>query len=124
MVRWVRLLDFANGPTTMADDREKLAPAALLRRVACAEALTNAGFPISAKTLASMATRGGGPPYRTFGRVVLYRWSEALGWAEGRLTPPRSSTSETPRHVPAADPRVTRWGNPTLPSTNKVADGR
>lgn len=69
-------------------------PGALLQRSACAQALTEAGYPISAKTLATMATRGGGPPYRTFGRTALYKWSEVLGWAEGRLNAPRQTTPE------------------------------
>lgn len=68
--------------------------AALLRREATAKALTESGYPVSAKTLATKATRGGGPPYSTFGRAVLYRWSDALAWAEGRLSAPRHSTSE------------------------------
>jgi hypothetical protein len=69
-------------------------PDALLRRRATAEALTEVGFPTSEKTLATKATRGGGPPFRSFGRVPLYRWGDALDWAEGRLSPPRRSTSE------------------------------
>jgi hypothetical protein len=73
---------------------ESLSPSALLRREPCAGALTKAGFPISGKTLATMATRGGGPPYHKFGRTVLYRWSDALAWAESRLSPPRRSSSE------------------------------
>jgi hypothetical protein len=69
-------------------------PTLQLRRKAAAEALTAAGYPISDKTLASMATRGGGPEYRSFGRTVLYRWSDLLAWAESRLSAPRRSTSE------------------------------
>jgi hypothetical protein len=65
-----------------------------LRRTATAAALTAAGFPISDKTLATKASRGGGPPYRLFGRVPLYRWGDSLAWAEGRLSAPRRSTSE------------------------------
>ena len=76
-------------------------PDALLRRKATAEALTATGFPCSDKTLATKATRGGGPPYRLFGRVPLYRWGDALAWAEGRLTPLRRTTSE-PDAQPAA----------------------
>lgn len=75
---------------------------ALLRRVETAAALTHAGFPIAAKTLATMATRGGGPPYRTFGRAVLYRWRDALSWAEGRLSPVRHSSSEADAPSPVA----------------------
>jgi hypothetical protein len=63
-------------------------------RKATAAALTAAGFPISAKTLATMATRGGGPVYQKFGQRPLYRWGDALEWAQGRLSPPRRSTSE------------------------------
>jgi hypothetical protein len=69
-------------------------PNTRLRRMATAAALTAAGFPISDKTLATKASRGGGPPYRLFGRVPLYRWGDALAWAEGRLSAPRHSTSE------------------------------
>jgi hypothetical protein len=67
---------------------------ALLTRSRTAEALTAAGFPVKAKTLATKATRGGGPPYRRFGLRVLYRWGDALAWAEGRLSSAYCSTSE------------------------------
>lgn len=67
---------------------------ALLTRGRTAEALTEAGFPVKAKTLATKATRGGGPPFSKFGPRVLYRWDHALSWAEGRLTAPHCSTSE------------------------------
>jgi len=70
------------------------APDALLRRKQTAEALTAKGYPTSEKTLATKATRGGGPPYRLFGRIPLYKWGEALAWAEARLSAPRHSSSE------------------------------
>lgn len=66
----------------------------LLRRAATAAALTAMGYPTSEKTLATKATRGGGPPYRLFGRIPLYRWGDALAWAEGRTSAPRRTTSE------------------------------
>jgi hypothetical protein len=69
-------------------------PDSRLRRKLLAAALTMEGFPISEATLATKATRGGGPPYQLFGRVPLYRWADALEWAEGRLSTPRRSTSE------------------------------
>jgi hypothetical protein len=68
---------------------------AMLTREQTADALTAAGFPLRAKTLATKASRGGGPPYRLFGPRVLYRWGDALAWAQARLTSPRHSTSET-----------------------------
>jgi hypothetical protein len=71
-----------------------LTPETGLRRAALADALTAHGFPVSRTTLSTKATRGGGPPYRLFGRVPLYRWEDALAWAEGRLSAPRRSTSE------------------------------
>jgi hypothetical protein len=73
---------------------ETLPGSALLRRQECAEALTQAGFRTSSKTLATKVTRGDGPPYHKFGRTVLYRWSDVLAWAEARLSPPMTSSSE------------------------------
>lgn len=69
-------------------------PDALLKRKPTAAALTAAGFPIEAKTLATKASRGGGPPYRLFNGRALYRWGDALAWAEATATPLRRSTSE------------------------------
>jgi len=58
-------------------------PDSLLTRDRTAAALTEAGFPVKARTLATKATRGGRPIYRKFGLRVLYRWDDALAWAEG-----------------------------------------
>jgi hypothetical protein len=69
-------------------------PDALLTRSATAVALTAAGFPVKSATLATKATRGGGPPYRLFGTRPLYRWADALAWAQARLSPVINSTSE------------------------------
>jgi len=69
-------------------------PDALLTRDDTAAALTEAGFITSPKTLASKASRGGGPQYQLFGPRVLYRWRDALGWAQNRCTEPRRSSSK------------------------------
>ena len=69
-------------------------PDALLTRHWTASALTAAGYPVKAATLATKATRGGGPPYRLFGTKPLYRWGDALAWAQSRLSQPRWSTAE------------------------------
>jgi hypothetical protein len=69
-------------------------PDTLLRRAQTAEALTEAGFPTSPATLATLATRGGGPPYQLYGRVPVYRWGNSLAWAEGRLSRLVHSTAE------------------------------
>jgi len=50
--------------------------------------------PLAPATLATMATRGGGPPFHKFGAHVLYRWGDALAWAQSRLSAPRRNTSE------------------------------
>ena len=71
----------------------ELNPNTLLRRKEVAQALTDAGFRVAGPTLATYATRDGGPPYRKFGRVPLYRWADALAWAESRLSAPRTNTS-------------------------------
>jgi len=67
---------------------------ALLTRVDCAAALSEAGFPTSPKTLATKASRGGGPPFRRWGSKPLYPWGSSLSWAMERLGPPMRSTSE------------------------------
>jgi hypothetical protein len=59
---------------------------ALLTRDETAVALTAAGYPIRSATLCTKATRGGGPPFRRFGTRSLYRWGDAIDWAEGRAT--------------------------------------
>lgn len=77
-------------------------PDALLNRTRTAEELTARGYPIAAATLRTLACRGGGPIYRTFGRVAVYRWADAVAWAEGRLSAPRRSTSEADAQKSAA----------------------
>lgn len=67
---------------------------AMLTRRVTAEALTEAGYPTAESTLATMATRGGGPLYQLYGRKPLYRWADALEWAQARLSKPIRSTSE------------------------------
>ena len=69
-------------------------PNALLRRRPFAVALTTAGYPTTEATLATLATRGGGPPFQKFGKYPLYRWGLGLGWAEGRMTRLVHSTAE------------------------------
>jgi hypothetical protein len=46
---------------------------------------------LSAVTLNRWRTEGQGPPYRKFGRRVLYGQSDLIGWAENQK---RHSTSE------------------------------
>jgi hypothetical protein len=66
----------------------------LLTRRAAAAALSERGYPTSAATLATRATRGGSPPYRLYNRRAIYRWGDLLAYAEERTSEPRSNTSE------------------------------
>jgi hypothetical protein len=66
----------------------------LLTRERAAKALTAAGYPVTTKTLATKATRGGGPAYALFCGRALYRWADVLEWARRMTTPPRRSTSQ------------------------------
>jgi hypothetical protein len=75
--------------TQIPDDHDTL-----LTRDKTAAALTEKGFPTSPTTLATKATRGGGPPFRLYGRIPLYRWGDSIAWARGRLTKPICTTSE------------------------------
>ena len=81
-------------------DPNRLHPNRLLDRKQVSEALTLAGYRISMSTLATMVTRGGGPPYRLFGRLPLYRWSDALAWAESRMSPPRHRSIRAAEEAP------------------------
>jgi hypothetical protein len=69
-------------------------PDVRLTRERTAAALTALGYPVSARTLATKATRGGGPPYSLFGQRAMYRWGDALEWARSLTTPPRRTTAE------------------------------
>ncbi len=70
-------------------------PKTRLTRRQTAAALTDQGFKISESTLATKASRGGGPPFERWGKkAVTYTWGTTLKWAEERLSKPLSSTSE------------------------------
>jgi hypothetical protein len=75
---------------------------ALLPTEPTADALTEKGYTTSPATLETKRCRGGGPPFRRYGKRVLYRWGDALAWAEARLSPPRRSTSEADTEQRAA----------------------
>jgi hypothetical protein len=77
-------------------------PDARLTRERTAEALTAAGFRISARTLATKASRGGGPPYALFCGRAVYKWADVLAWAESLTTAPRRSTAEADANRNAA----------------------
>lgn len=67
---------------------------AIINRVRAAEELTRLGYPTSKASLATLASRGGGPPYRIYSKTAIYTWREVLEWARARCSAPRRSTSE------------------------------
>lgn len=73
---------------------DHLTPGSLLTRDKAAAALSKIGYPTTKLTLGTLASRGGGPVYRRYGRRALYRWSDLVSWAESRCMAPRRSTSE------------------------------
>jgi hypothetical protein len=69
-------------------------PDAQFTREQLADELTKAGYPTTTATLATKASRGGGPPFRKWGPRPIHRWGDALAWAQSRLGPVVTSTSE------------------------------
>jgi hypothetical protein len=82
-----------------------------LTRAQTAQALSDAGYPTAAATLATKATRGGGPPYQLYGRVPIYTWGPTLSWAESQLSAPIGSSSEA-RRVAAKSAPATKPAPP------------
>jgi hypothetical protein len=81
-------------------------PNDLLSREELSRALTLRGMPIAAATLATMKTRGGGPPVTHWGRKPLYEWQLALDWACSRLT----KANDRPARRLASDSDFTAQG--------------
>jgi hypothetical protein len=80
-----------------------LTPETLLSREHCAEALTEFGFPITEKTLATRVTRGRGPAYAKFNGRAIYRWGDALAWARAAMSPKVTMSSELKRQPLAVE---------------------
>lgn len=65
-----------------------------MTRKEAAAFLADRGLPVSHLTLQKWATTGGGPAYQIFGNRALYTAENLMTWAEAKLTPPRTSTSD------------------------------
>jgi hypothetical protein len=81
-------------PGPVDGTKKSIDPKARLTRRRTAEALTEEGYPTKEKTLATKASRGGGPPYEIWCGRAMYQWGLSLSWARDRLSEPRRSTSE------------------------------
>ena len=71
-----------------------LDPYMTLKRREAAEALTKIGRPLAYRTLNTLASRGGGPPYELNGPAsALYRWAALLKWSQDRMSAPRTTAT-------------------------------
>jgi hypothetical protein len=52
------------------------------------------GFPCSRQWLAKLAVIGGGPVFRKAGRFPIYKAADLDAWAQSRIGPAQTSTSE------------------------------
>jgi hypothetical protein len=73
---------------------ESVDPRAFLTRFQVAEALEACGIPLSYDTLATKATRGGGPPFRIFGKSAVYQWADVIAWVIETMGEPARTTAE------------------------------
>ena len=65
-----------------------------LRRDRAAEYLLDRYGAYTSETLAKLASIGGGPRFRKMGRFPVYTRDDLDAWANGRMSPPVSSTAE------------------------------
>lgn len=64
-------------------------------RKEAAQYLSLRGIPTTQKTLAKLASRGGGPAYRLFGpKRALYTIQDLDNWSDGKMSKPMKHTSE------------------------------
>jgi hypothetical protein len=73
---------------------EAIDPRTFLTRSQLADALEQCGIPLSYDTLATKATRGGGPPFRIFGKSAVYQWCDVVAWVRETMGEPARTTSE------------------------------
>jgi hypothetical protein len=75
-------------------------PDTILRRADLPEAAQRElGFIFPKKQAATLASRGGGPPYSMVGGVAYYRWADFVEWVHSRTSKPRTTAVEA--HVTA-----------------------
>jgi hypothetical protein len=69
----------------MFNPAAEIDPQARLNRKQCSAALSARGFPVVEATLATLASRGGGPRFSKFGPRCVYVWRDVISWAQSRL---------------------------------------
>lgn len=84
---------------------DSIPPDARFTRRQAAKMLTHCGIPLSEKTLSTKASRGGGPPYRRFGKIAIYTWRELVAWALAEMGEPARNASEHRTKAAASEAR-------------------
>ena len=80
----------------MSDKVQSEADNRFLRRADAAAYVCNRyGFPCSRQWLAKLAVIGGGPVFRKAGRFPIYSPADLDAWAQSRIGPAQTSTSES-----------------------------
>jgi hypothetical protein len=77
-------------------------PRQYMRRREAAGYLTENGYPVAPNTLTKLASVGGGPVFRKFGRWPVYAPPDLDDWARTRLSAPMRSTSDFVQQTEAA----------------------
>jgi hypothetical protein len=96
-----------------------------ISRPEASQALGEVGLKIAPSTLATLATRGAGPPYKYYARRTLYKWGDLLAWAKGRLSdppPPGHKPGTWRREDRPPQPRQPRRENARPQSSRKQAE--
>ena len=65
-----------------------------LKRPEASDYVKDKGLPCSPASLCTWATTGGGPPFRKFGRNVVYTTDDLDAWIDSRLSGPKASTCD------------------------------
>jgi hypothetical protein len=79
-------------------DQTKIEPAFLRRREAGQYLRDKYGFG-SEKTLAKLASVGGGPRFHKAGVAALYTRADLDAWARAKIGGPQASTSDKPKEA-------------------------
>src|SRR5690242_7331448 len=66
----------------------------LLNRQEASAFLNELGYKTAVASLNKLASTGGGPKFRKFGRKPLYSPTDLVAWAEARTSPPVRSVTE------------------------------
>ena len=85
-------------------------PKEYLSRREASDYLKSRGLPVAVATLNKLACVGGGPVFRSFGRLPRYRPTDLDTWAAARLSKPKRSTSDRSQDLPGGSTPAEQGG--------------